>query len=88
MRIIRARELAGPVLPAVAPPAAAHHWQLIQHGQANAAATGPACPGTEGDRNHEPAADPMDPGTLGRPPPVRFDWPLHVGELLCRICVP
>jgi hypothetical protein len=24
---------------------------------------------------------------LGEPPPVRFDCPLHVGELLpCRIC--
>jgi hypothetical protein len=24
---------------------------------------------------------------LGEPPPGRFDWPLHVGELLpCRIC--
>ena len=31
---------------------------------------------------------PWNPGTLGEPPPVRFDWPLHVGELHCRICVP
>jgi hypothetical protein len=27
------------------------------------------------------------PYKLGEPPPVRFDCPLHVGELLpCRIC--
>jgi hypothetical protein len=28
------------------------------------------------------------PYKLGEPPPVRFDCPLHIGELLpCRICV-
>jgi hypothetical protein len=31
---------------------------------------------------------PWKPYKLGEPPPVRFDCPLHVGELLpCRICV-
>ncbi len=30
---------------------------------------------------------PRKPYELGEPPPVRFDCPLHVGELLpCQIC--
>jgi hypothetical protein len=35
-----------------------------------------------------PQLIPWKPCRLGEPPPVRFDGPLHVGELLpCRICV-
>jgi hypothetical protein len=35
-----------------------------------------------------PQLIPWNPGKLGEPPPVRFDWPLHAGELLPRrICV-
>jgi hypothetical protein len=32
-------------------------------------------PVTDGDENHEPAADPVEPRKLGEPPPVRFGCP-------------
>ena len=34
-----------------------------------------------------PQRIPWKPGTLGESPPVRFDCPLHAGELPGRICV-